>query len=294
MGNNSSSLPGRSFGFLLRVGRAFLGNQGFLLAGAVAYYALLSIVPLSILALVVLTNFVEEQELVQILSRYLEMAVPGYAATLTEQVKAFLQHRTTIGFIGFAGMLFFSSLAFSVLQSAMSVIFSRHPRKARRNYLLSAVIPYGYIFVMGFGIVLASLVVGAIENLESRHLALLGWSLELGGAPAVALYVLGIVGEVLLFTSFYLVLPAARVRLRYAVIGGMTAALLWEITRRVLVWYYGAVSMVNVIYGSIAITVVALLSIEFVSMILLLGAQVIAELEKKTDTAARGAVPRDR
>jgi len=54
---------------------------------------------------------------------------------------------------------------------------------------------------------------------------------------------------------------------------------LWEITRRVLVWYYSAISMVNVIYGSIAITVVSLLSIEVVAIILLLGAQVISELE---------------
>jgi YihY family inner membrane protein len=86
-----------------------------------------------------------------------------------------------------------------------------------------------------------------------------------------------------MFTSIYLVMPAARVRFRYAVAGGITAALLWEITRRVLVWYYSAVSMVNVIYGSIAITVVALLSIEVVTIILLLGAQVIAELEREKD-----------
>ncbi len=61
----------------------------------------------------------------------------------------------------------------------------------------------------------------------------------------------------------------------------LTGALLWEITRRVLIWYYAAISMVNVIYGSIAITVVALLSIEVVVVILLLGTQVIAELERK-------------
>ena len=74
-----------------------------------------------------------------------------------------------------------------------------------------------------------------------------------------------------------------RVRFRHALIGGITATVLWEITRRVLVWYYAVISMVNVIYGSIAITVVALLSIEVVALILLLGAQVIAELERKPD-----------
>jgi membrane protein len=276
---NGSDLPSRSLRFLLRVVRAFLANQGFLLAGAVAYYTLLSIVPFSILALVVLTHFIAEPQLVQTLARYLEMAVPGYAATLTEQVRAFLENRTAIGFIGFAGLVFFSSLAFSVLQSAMSVIFSRHPRLPRRNYLVSAIIPYGYILVLGIGIVLVSAIVGAIEHLEQRNLAALGWSLDLGAASWVALYLLGLAGEVLLFASFYLVLPVVRVRLRYALAGGGTAAFLWEVVRRVLVWYYGAVSMVNVIYGSIAITVVALLSIEFVALILLLGAQVIAELE---------------
>jgi membrane protein len=56
---------------------------------------------------------------------------------------------------------------------------------------------------------------------------------------------------------------------------------LWEITRRVLVWYFRVLSMVNVIYGSIATTVVALLSIEVAVLILLFGAQVIAELERK-------------
>jgi membrane protein len=271
----------RLFGFLLRVFRGFIRNRGFLLSGAVAYYTLLSIVPLSILALIVLTNFIEEQQLIHTLSTYLEMVIPGYAATLTEQVLAFLEHRNVVGFIGFLGMLFFSSMAFSMLENAMSVIFFQRVRVQRRKFFISAIIPYVYIFAMGIGIVVVSFIVGAIETLESRPMSILGWSLNLGGSTGAALYILGIVGEVLMFTSIYLVMPVVRVRFRYALIGGITAAVLWEITRRVLIWYYSVVSMVNVIYGSITITVVALLSIEVVAIILLLGAQVIAELERK-------------
>jgi membrane protein len=63
----------------------------------------------------------------------------------------------------------------------------------------------------------------------------------------------------------------------------MTATILWEITRSILVWYYAHLSLVNLIYGSIATVVVALLSVEAVALIILLGAQVIAELERKTD-----------
>src|SRR6185369_17167541 len=278
---NIYQITGRFFSFLLRVVRGFIHNQGLLLSGAVAYYTLLSIVPLSILALIVLTNIIEEQQLILTLSTYLEMVIPGYAATLTEQVRAFIEHRKVAGIIGFLGMLFFGSTAFYMLESAMSVIFIKRVSIQRRNFLVSAIIPYGYIFVMGLGSLLVSFIVGAIETLESMHLTILGWNLNLGGATGATLYFLGIVGEVLMFTSIYLVMPMVRVRFRHALIGGITAVVLWEITRRVLVWYYAAISMVNVIYGSIAITVVALLSVEIVVIILLLGAEVIAELERR-------------
>jgi membrane protein len=279
---------GRLCSFVLRVARGFRRNQGLLLSGAVAYYTLLSIIPMSIIALVVLTHFIEEQQLIHTLSTYLEMVIPGYATTLTEQVRAFLEQRQVIGIIGFIGMLFFSSGAFSMLESAMAVIFSGQVKRAKHRYfLISAIIPYIYIILMGLGIVLVSVIVGAIETLESRNLTFLGWSLNLGGSTGVALYILGLVGEVLMFSSIYLVMPVVRVRFRYALVGGITAAVLWEITRRVLIWYYAVVSMVNVIYGSVAITVMALICIEFVTVILLLGAQVIAELESAPDAAAK-------
>jgi membrane protein len=110
-------LLNRFFNFLLRVLRGCIRNQGFLLSGAVAYYTLLSIVPLSILALIVLTRFVEEQQLIQALSTYMGMVIPGYAGTLTEQVRAFLEHRKVVGIIGFLVMPFFSSMAFSILKT---------------------------------------------------------------------------------------------------------------------------------------------------------------------------------
>jgi YihY family inner membrane protein len=191
-----------------------------------------------------------------------------------------------VGIIGFLVMLFFSSTAFSMLENAMSVIFYQRVMVRQRKYLISAIIPYAYIAAMGLGIILVSLIVGAIETLDNRHWTILGWGLNLGVAIWVTLYILGIVGEVLMFSSIYLVMPVMRVSFRHALIGGTTAAVLWEITRRVLIWYYATVSAVNVIYGSIAITVVALISIEVVAVILLLGAQVIVELGRRPDEPA--------
>ena len=84
----------------------------------------------------------------------------------------------------------------------------------------------------------------------------------------------------MILTSFYLVMPVGKLSLRHALVGGITAGVLWELMRHLLVWYFSTLSFVSVIYGSLATAIVALLSLEVAGMILLLGAQVIAEYER--------------
>jgi YihY family inner membrane protein len=275
-----NSVLKRSGRFLLKVLRSFRENQGMLLAGSVAYYSLLSIVPMLILTLIVLSHFMEEARLLQTISTHLEMVLPSYASTLTAQVRVFLEHRQVIGIVGVLVMLFFSSLAFTVLENAMAVIFFHRGRIQRRHFLISAVIPYIYILLLGLGMLLVSFIAGALDTFENRQLIIFGWSLSLEGASKIALYILGIIGEVLMLTSVYLVMPVGRITFRHALVGGISATILWEITRRVLVWYYSTLSLVNLIYGSLAATVVTLFSIEVAAIILLFCAQVIAELER--------------
>jgi membrane protein len=276
-------LLSRLFGFLLRVVRGFMRNQGLLLSGALAYYTLLSIVPMSILALTGLSHFIGEERLFQTLSAYTGMLIPGYAAILTEQAQVFLKHRQAVGIIGVLAMLFFSSMAFGVLQSALSVIFFHPVRVHRRNFLISAVIPYLYVLSIGLGILLVSFITGVLETVEKRELILLGWTMSLAITSRIAMYILGVISEVVLLSSIYLLMPAARTTFRHALIGGVTATVLWEIVRHTLIWYYSTLSMVNVIYGSFTTAVVALLITEAAALIVLLGAQVIAELERKNE-----------
>ena len=63
--------------FTLQVLKAFKANQGLLLAGAVAYYALLSLIPLLILVVIVLSHVVDAERLFTALNDYLSFFVPG-------------------------------------------------------------------------------------------------------------------------------------------------------------------------------------------------------------------------
>jgi YihY family inner membrane protein len=275
------NIASRAWRFTLHVLRDFHRRRGLLLAGAVAYYTLLSIVPLLALVLVGLSHFVDQEKLIHTITLNLELLIPGYAESLAGQVRIFLVNRHLVGAVGFLIMLFFSSMAFSVLESTMAVIFSHHKQTMRRPFLISAIIPYVYILLIGLGVFLVTVITGALDALEKQQVLLLGYTLSLRGTSRFLLYLLSMGGMILMLTSFYLVMPVGRISFRHALSGAVTAAVLWEIIRRVLVWYYSKLSLVNIIYGSLATTVVALLSIEVAVLILLLGAQVISEFDRR-------------
>jgi YihY family inner membrane protein len=258
----------------------FRKNQGLLLAGAVAYYTLLSIVPLFVVLLVVLSHVVDERRLLDTVTSNLDLLLPGQAAAVTQQVEAFLASREVVGVVGLLVLLLFSSMAFSILENAMAMIFHHRGLTRRRHALVSAIIPYLFISLLGLGLLLITLISGALQAVERDAIHVLGYAWPLTGLAGAVLYALGVIGLALLLTALYMILPVGRIVFRHALVGGVTATALWEITRHLLVWYFARLSMVNLVYGSFATTIVVLLTLEAAAIILLFGAQVIAEVER--------------
>ena len=278
--------------FAVQTLKNFRANQGLLLAGAVAYYALLSIVPLLILTVIGLSYVIDQAELLVTLGRYLEWLIPGQSELIVAELTNFLDHRDVIGWVLLATMIFFSSLAFTVLENAMSVIFIHRIAIRRRHFLVSALLPYCYIVFLGVGVLLVTLVSGSLQAMGQESVDFLGRNWSLGGVSGVLLYLLGLGGEIFVITSVYLVMPVGRLSLRHALIGGVTAALLWELTRHVLVWYFATLSQVGLVYGSLTTAIAVLLSLDLAATLLLLGAQVISEYERALRANQEGAPQR--
>ena len=273
-------VAGHPMDFTVQCLKGFRANQGLLLAGAVAYYSLLSILPLLMLVVVALSHVIAQDELLAAVGRYLNWLVPGQSTPIVAEVAHFLLHRDLVGGVLVITMLFFSSLAFTVLENAMSVIFKHRVAIRRRHFLISAVMPYCYILSLGAGMLLVTLVAGSLQVLGEESVRLFGYSWSLNGVSGVLLYLLGLAGEVLVLSSIYLVMPVGRLSLSHALIGGVTAALLWEIARRILVWYFSTLSQVNVVYGSMTTAIIVMFSLEIGATLLLFGAQVISEFER--------------
>ena len=112
--------------FIQKVLKGFRANQGFLLSGAIAYYTLLSIIPMIALILVVLSQFQEPQQLLDVLREYLVLVTPGQADVVLKQISVFLEHWEVIGLLGFVLLYFAFRLSSCETKQFLPAFFFHH------------------------------------------------------------------------------------------------------------------------------------------------------------------------
>jgi YihY family inner membrane protein len=271
--------PRRLLRFAGRVAGSFLANRGLLLAGGVGYNALLSLVPFLAVVVSLLSLVLDEERILAVLRAEVAELVPQYADTIVGAARTFIEARGPTGVITAVALVFFSSIAFRMLEEAVAGIFHTSVDGARRRVWVSAVLPYLLIVLAVAALFALTVATYALDALGERSVRIFGVGRSLAMPVAWILGVLNFVGLVVAFAAIYHVLPVVRISIRRALVGGLTAAVLWRAVARFLVYFFTNVSMANVIYGSLASAVITLLYLEIASIILLLGAQVIAELQ---------------
>jgi membrane protein len=279
--------PRRVLLFTGRVVASFFRNRGLLLAGGVGYNALLSLVPFLALAVSALSLFFDEARILATLRSELTELVPQHADTILGTAHAFLQDQFTTNIVSVGLLLFFSSIAFRMLEEAVAAIFHTSIEARRRSIWVSAILPYFFILLLTIALFAMTLLSYSLDALGQRTVRVLSVDRSLEYGVEVLLRLANFAGLVLLFTAIYRVVPVVRISLRRALVGGLSAAILWRLVARFLVYFFTNLSMVNVIYGSLATVVVVLLYLEIVFVILLLGVQVIAELEASAAAGVR-------
>ena len=269
--------------FTRRVISRFLANKGLLLAGGMAWNTLLSMVPLVAVILLIVSTVFERSRIVATVEAELQVLVPSHASLITGAVVDFLDDRGVVGGVLFAALLFFSSFTFRMMEDAFHLIFHDPERPVTRRFWVSATLPYGFIAVITMLLLLVTAATALFDSLSADQVTILGYEMRWRAGSRLLLQSSGFVGLVVLFSALYALMPARDVAPRRAFIGGLTTAVLWQATRTVLVYYFEHISVVNVVYGSLATVVVVLLTMEVACVIILLGAQVIALLERHAD-----------
>lgn len=252
--------------------RAFLRHDGATLASSMAYYALLSVFPLILLASALAAHLLDPEAAQAALARTLGTYLPPDAVealqrSLAEAVRA----REPAGLVALALFLWSGSSATGSVRHALNrVLGGTRTRPFWRRRLLD----------MAATLLLGSLL-GASLSLSAARAVLARLSPRLG--PEIArllpgLDTLGSLGPpVLAFATFalaYWLLPARRLPWRSLLAGAAVAAALFEAARAVSFRALESFARYQLVYGSLAGIIVFLVWVYVAAGVFLLGAEV--------------------
>ncbi len=257
-----------------RVYRNFTHDNGFQWAAAIAYYTLLSVFPLVLLAVALAAYVVDVRWAVEQASQFLENVMPARTFQIRELVDGAVQLRAGATVASLLFLLFTGSQVFGVVTQALNVTYdvSNHYGFFRRLAMrLGQALVIGSLFVVG---------------LASRFILDLLWD-QLKVLPAEAEVLRQLVRWVLpvllLFLAFFLTyryVPRRDVSHRAAMVGAAAAVLLFVAARPIFLGYLQNFANYNVLYGSLAALIILVLWAWLVAIVLLLGGHVTAHVQK--------------
>lgn len=243
-------------------------------AAAVAWYALLSALPLFLVGGWIASHFVEPSWAADQVASLLDDFIPQGDNNLEETIQQAVAARNQVGLIALAGLLFTGTRVFDTLTRAMNVAFDTGgsygfvKRVLVQAAMLSTI---GVLFVValmsGF---LTNLVWDAVQFLPAKEglvHAVVTWIFRAG----------------LLFSTFFLLyrfVPRGKSDRDSAAVGAATATLLFIIGNLIFQSYVERFGQFNVIYGSLAILAIVMVWIYIACLITLFGAEVASHTQE--------------
>ena len=213
----------------------FFADRGTHLAAMIAYFALLSFVPLLFLALSLLGlagRFDESSFLIH----ELERAFPGASLdTILSAVKSIQDNSTALGIVGAAFLLWSSLSLFSVLESAFNIVYGRPNRGFLRGKAVASVLLVGSLVFL-----FASLVVGSLGVDILRRYA--GSVVGNAYAAYTVSVAVSLVGVFVFLVSVYYALTNVKLTVRDVLPGAVAAAIVLEASFQAIPIYLRLVS----------------------------------------------------
>ncbi len=210
--------------------RKFFADRGTHLAAMIAYFALLSFVPLTFisLALLGLTGRADESSF---LVKEIKHTLPGTPIDrIIDLVHTVQDNAAALGIVGGAALLWTSLSLFSVLESAFNIVYGRPNRSFLHGKGLATVLMVGSLVTLFVALLVGSLGVSALKEYAPGFVS--NWVTAYTVSIAVSLF-----GVFVFLVSCYYVLTNEDLTVREVLPGSILAAIFLEGTFQILPLY---------------------------------------------------------
>lgn len=269
------------------------------LSAAIAFYALLSLVPLIFLTLWGLSMLLPSSEqaftlVVQQLKTFLPMIRPERFALL-EQARRLADHGAGLGGAGLLAALVAAELMLNAISYALDrILLEGQPRR----FLLARVKSFLMVLALGGAAVLSMMIPTLLsagrsarqwvtDNTAAWIAAVVGWLYELAESLFLT-YGLPLLVMTVAFALTYKTLTQAKILKRHALLAGALCAILFEAAKILFGYYMAHMARTNLIYGSLGSLILVLLWVYYASNVFLFCAELIKAMRADLATRSNG------
>lgn len=260
------------------------------LAASVAFFALLSVLPLVFLLLNVLGFFVSQDRIGhEYLLNFMEGFLPNAWPQLADEIERVASERT-VRWVVLLTFAWFATLVFYEIEYAMHVVFGT---RTRRNPLVATARSVALLGLFGLLVVVSFVATQVMNLLVSVAPRIGGLGVLVSAASQFLLsYLLPFVLLLTSVTCLYRYLPQVRPGWREAFTGGLFLALLWELAKHVFSGYVQNLTVYGRMYGSLLAVVLFLLWMYYSAALFLFGATLVHRLQQlRGETEGEGETP---
>jgi membrane protein len=252
------------------LGQRFIADRGANNAAALTYTTLFAVVPMMTVTFSMLSAIPAFQDTGEQIQGFIfRNFVPSAGATLQQYLRDFTTQARQLTWIGVVVLAATAFWMLVTIEKAFNTIWRvRQPRRGVSSFLLYwAILSLGPI-LLGGGFAISTYITSL--SLISGPDALLGVKTLLKFMPLLF--------SVAAFTLLYATVPNAQVPLRHAWMGGVLAAVLFEVAKMLFGLYVRLFPGYQLIYGAFATVPLFLLWVYLSWLIVLFGAEVVCNL----------------
>jgi membrane protein len=263
---------------------SFFKDGGTIHAGSIAYFSLMSFIPLCFVLIAIFGYFLgDNREFYEFFSARTMRFFPSATAEISEGLSALVIYRK-IGIYSLVIYAYFSYLLYRSMESAIHLIFRE---KGQRSPLISVVMSFLMISIVAGFIIAAFAATSLIQMLNLMFTDFTG--LRIGFVASFLIRFVMPVFLVFLTTSIlYALIPVKKIALCHAFYGGAFTTLLLEAARHLFNFYVvNIATQIGAVYGPLSSVVIFLLWIYYAACLFLIGAEIVRTRSLAMDVSTR-------
>ena len=253
----------------------FFAESGFFLAAGLAFFFLVCVVPMMLLAVSTLGFVLSSHSAAQDVVGQLTRNFPVYRQEITSTIMRIIATRTASGIAGTLTLVFFSTPLFGATRLVLHRMLGV---RVGGGYVSNLLLDSGMVLVLTVLLFASTSVTWLFQWFEEfilrpRHLAS-EWAYAITLGFSVTL-------STIMFYFGYHYIPRRRPRVWAALVGGLLAALLWEVAKQLFRLYIRKVGVYDQIYGPLGVLVAFVMFVYYSAIVFVFGAAYVASLESR-------------